>query len=97
MKKFIFLTYGYETPTQEIMNAWNNWFASFADKMVDRGGPVKPLTSTNLISSGLLNFVNCIYLETFCPKLVVLIISRRFTCFGHKTQRKQREECKVVE
>ena len=21
------------------MNAWNNWFASFEDKMVDRGGP----------------------------------------------------------
>ena len=39
MKKFILLTYGYETPTQEIMNAWNNWFASFEDKMVDRGGP----------------------------------------------------------
>jgi len=39
MKKFIFLTYGYETPTKEIMNAWNNWFASFGDKMVDTGGP----------------------------------------------------------
>ena len=39
MKKFIFLHYGYETPTQEIMNAWNNWFASVGDKIIDKGGP----------------------------------------------------------
>ncbi len=35
MSKFIFLSYGYETPTEEIMEAWGNWFASIADKMVD--------------------------------------------------------------
>ncbi|MFA9561833.1 MAG: YciI family protein [Nitrospirota bacterium] len=39
MKKFILLPYGYETPTQEIMDAWNNWFASIGDRMVDQGGP----------------------------------------------------------
>jgi hypothetical protein len=39
MKKFVFLSYGYETPTQEIMNAWSNWFASIGDKLVDSGSP----------------------------------------------------------
>ena len=39
MKKFVFLTYGYETPTPEIMDAWNNWFASIGDKLVDGGSP----------------------------------------------------------
>ncbi len=39
MKKFMFLTYGYETPTPEIHEAWGNWFASFADKIVDGGSP----------------------------------------------------------
>ena len=38
MKKFLFLTYGYETPTQEIMDAWGKWFESIGDKMVDNGG-----------------------------------------------------------
>jgi hypothetical protein len=40
MKKFIFLSYGYETPTPEIMDAWGNWFASIADRIVDGGGPL---------------------------------------------------------
>ncbi len=39
MKKFVLLTYGYETPTEEIMDAWSNWFASIGDKMVDNGNP----------------------------------------------------------
>ena len=39
MKKFVFLTYGFEPPTQEIMDAWSNWFASIGDKMVDSGSP----------------------------------------------------------
>jgi len=39
MKKFIFLTYGFEPPTQEIMEAWGKWFESIGDKMVDSGGP----------------------------------------------------------
>jgi hypothetical protein len=39
MKKFVILTYGFEQPTKEIMNAWGAWFASIGDKMVDMGGP----------------------------------------------------------
>ena len=42
MKKFVLLTYGYETPTQEIMDAWGNWFASIGDNMVDSSGPCGP-------------------------------------------------------
>jgi hypothetical protein len=42
MKKFVFLTYGFETPTQEIMDAWSNWFASIGGKMVDPGSPLGP-------------------------------------------------------
>ena len=37
MKKFLFLTYGFENPTPEIMGAWGKWFESFADKMTDSG------------------------------------------------------------
>ena len=40
MKKFVFLTYGYETPTKEIEEAWGKWFASIGDKMVDGGSPL---------------------------------------------------------
>ncbi len=40
MKKFVFLTYGYETPTQEVQKAWGKWFASIADKLVDGGSPL---------------------------------------------------------
>ena len=39
MKKFVFLTYGFEPPTQEIGEAWGKWFASIGDKMVDGGNP----------------------------------------------------------
>lgn len=39
MKKFVLLTYGFETPTSEIMEAWGDWFESIADKIVDSGGP----------------------------------------------------------
>lgn len=42
MKKFIFLYCGFEPPTQEIMDAWSNWFASIGDKMVDSGSPFGP-------------------------------------------------------
>ena len=38
MKKFLLLHYGFEKPTSEIMNAWNKWFASIADKVVEQGG-----------------------------------------------------------
>lgn len=37
MKKFVFLTYGFETPTPEIMAAWSQWFESIADKVVEKG------------------------------------------------------------
>jgi hypothetical protein len=40
MKKFVFLTYGYETPTQEVQKAWGKWFVSIADKLVDGGSPL---------------------------------------------------------
>jgi hypothetical protein len=40
MKKFVLLTYGYETPTPEIQEAWGKWFASIGDKMVDPGSPL---------------------------------------------------------
>lgn len=38
MKKFMLLHYGFETPTPEIMGAWEKWFESIADKEIDRGG-----------------------------------------------------------
>ncbi|UCH10112.1 MAG: hypothetical protein JSU61_13065 [Fidelibacterota bacterium] len=37
MKQFFLLHYGFETPTQEIMDAWNEWFASVGDKFVEAG------------------------------------------------------------
>ncbi len=42
MKKFVFLYYGFEPPTQEIKDAWSNWFGSIGDKMVDSGNPFGP-------------------------------------------------------
>jgi hypothetical protein len=38
MTKFVLLHYGFETPTQEIMDAWNNWFASIEDKTIENVG-----------------------------------------------------------
>ncbi len=40
MKKFVFLHFGYETPTKEIQEAWMKWFASVGDKFVDSGSPL---------------------------------------------------------
>ncbi len=37
MKKFLILHYGFETPTPEVMDPWNLWFASIADRQVERG------------------------------------------------------------
>ena len=37
MKKFMFLSFGYETPTPEIMEAWGKWFESVGDKIVEGG------------------------------------------------------------
>ncbi len=42
MKKFVFFHYGFETPTQEIQEAWGKWFASIGDKIVDSGSPLGP-------------------------------------------------------
>ena len=38
MKRFIMLHFGFETPTPEIMAAWNKWFESVADQTVEHGG-----------------------------------------------------------
>jgi hypothetical protein len=40
MKKFVIFHYGFETPTPQIMDAWNKWFASLGDKIVDPGSPL---------------------------------------------------------
>jgi hypothetical protein len=37
MKKFVFLTYGFEQPTPEIMAAWGQWFETIKDNIVDKG------------------------------------------------------------
>lgn len=38
MKKFMFLHFGFEKPTPEIMAAWKAWFESTADKQLEQGG-----------------------------------------------------------
>lgn len=38
MKKFVFLSYGYETPTPEIMGAWGKWFEQIKGNIVDMAG-----------------------------------------------------------
>jgi hypothetical protein len=38
VKSYLILHYGFEKPTREEMDAWNEWFESIADKQVDRGG-----------------------------------------------------------
>jgi len=38
MKKFVLLHFGFEKPTPEIMDAWNAWFESIADKTVENVG-----------------------------------------------------------
>ncbi len=37
MKKFVFLTYGFEPPTPEIMAAWGKWLESIKDNIIDMG------------------------------------------------------------
>ncbi len=37
MKRFVFLHYGFETPTPEIMSAWNAWFEETAAQTRDKG------------------------------------------------------------
>jgi hypothetical protein len=38
VKKFVFLHYGFEKPTPEIMSAWGKWFESIKDNIIDMGG-----------------------------------------------------------
>jgi hypothetical protein len=38
MKRFMLLHVGFESPTAEVMQAWQAWFTSIADKQVDQGG-----------------------------------------------------------
>jgi hypothetical protein len=38
VKKFMFLHFGFEQPTPEIMEAWKAWFELISDKQVDQGG-----------------------------------------------------------
>ncbi len=38
MKRFMVLHYGFEKPTPEEFEAWNRWFASIAERQVERGG-----------------------------------------------------------
>lgn len=38
MKKFLFLHYGFEKPTPEIMAAWGKWFESMKDHTMDNFG-----------------------------------------------------------
>ncbi len=37
MKKFVFLTYGFQKPTSEIMQAWGAWFESIKDSVIEQG------------------------------------------------------------
>jgi hypothetical protein len=38
VKKFMFLHFGFQKPTPEIMEAWEAWFESISDKQVEQGG-----------------------------------------------------------
>ncbi len=38
VKKFMYLHFGFEKPTPEIMEAWKAWFESIAASQVDQGG-----------------------------------------------------------
>lgn len=39
MKKFVVLTYGFTTPTDEVKQAWGAWFGSVGSRLVDPGSP----------------------------------------------------------
>jgi len=38
VKKFMILHYGFLTPTLEVMEPWNKWFDSIAERQVEKGG-----------------------------------------------------------
>ena len=39
MKKFVVLTYGFMSPTQDVQKAWGAWFAAAGPKLIDPGSP----------------------------------------------------------
>ena len=38
MKKYMFLHFGFEKPTPEIMGAWKAWFESISGSQLEQGG-----------------------------------------------------------
>ncbi len=38
MNKYLLLHVGFEPPTPEVMDDWNEWFAAIKDMQVDMGG-----------------------------------------------------------
>ena len=42
MKKFLLVHVGFEPPTEEIMGAWMQWFASIESITVENLGPLGP-------------------------------------------------------
>jgi len=38
MKKFVLMHFGFENPTPEIMQAWEAWFKSVADRTIENVG-----------------------------------------------------------
>lgn len=38
MKKFMYLHIGFEKPTEQIMQAWQQWFETIADRQVEQAG-----------------------------------------------------------
>ena len=39
MKNFVLVPVGFEKPNREVMAAWQRWFESIADHVVDSGNP----------------------------------------------------------
>jgi hypothetical protein len=39
VKKFLVLTYGFTTPTEQVQREWGAWFASVESRLVDPGNP----------------------------------------------------------
>ena len=39
MTKFVYIYYGQDEATDDVMEKWNQWFATFEDKIVEWGNP----------------------------------------------------------
>jgi len=37
VKHFMFLTYGFQKPTFEAVQAWGNWFSEISDSVIEKG------------------------------------------------------------